>query len=96
MSTKTTDCGVQTYPNINTAEIKEMLSQLTENGAVVTGTNPWTITTNYHDIVLQAAWDESTSELSLSVLGKSIIVTCDEIWDYIKKIISGLSSEGAN
>lgn len=92
MATSTGECGVHTYANITQGKINEMLTELNNQGATVSGSNPWTINTNKYSIVLQGTWDESTSTLSVIVTGKSWLVPCSKIWGFIDPLINGLSA----
>lgn len=85
-------CGVHHYANISQAKIDKILDALKDNGADISGNNPWNVDTNKFGIKLQGTWDSSSQSLSIIVTGKDFFVPCSKIWDTIDPLINHISS----
>lgn len=85
-------CGEHHYGNITKIKIDQILEQLKQNGAIISGNNPWDVDTQKMSIKLQGTWVEGTSTLSITVTEKGWIVPCSKIWDTIDPLINHVSS----
>ena len=88
-------CGVHHYKNIDQAKIDAILKALKDNGATVTGNNPWNVDTHNHGVKLQGTWDQQASTLSIIVTAKDFYVPCSRIWDNIDPLINHISGLSA-
>lgn len=84
-------CGEHNYANINKEKIDAIIKALKENGATVTGNNPWVVDPHQHGIKLQGTWDQAASNLSIIVIAKNWYVPCSKIWDYIDPLIEHIN-----
>ena len=58
-------CGVQTYPNITQQKMNFILNALSNDGATVTGSNPWFVDTHKFGVRLEGNWNEDTHILTI-------------------------------
>ena len=84
-------CGSRTYPNIDQGKIDRMLLALRDNGATISGNNPWRVNVNQHGIVLGASWNEGSRELRVTVEEKNWYVPCGRIWKTIDDLMGTLT-----
>ena len=85
-------CGAHHYANIDQSKIDKMLAALREEGATITGNNPWDVDTHNHGIKLQGTWNQGTSTLTIIVTAKGFLVPCYKIWDNIDPLINNLDA----
>jgi hypothetical protein len=84
-------CGEHHYGNITKTKIDQILEQLKNNGASISGNNPWGVDIHKYGIKLQGAWNESNLTLSITVIEKDFYVPCSKIWDTIDPLIHHIS-----
>ena len=85
-------CGTHYYGNITEEKIEKILNALKENGATVTGDNPWDVDTHKYGVKLRGTWDRNSSTLSVIVTHKNFYVPCSKIWDTIDSLINHISA----
>jgi hypothetical protein len=80
-------CGTRNYNDINWTKIKLMLNELIARGCIITGHNPWDVTTHHHGILLRAEWNEAASVLTLSVMRSNWYVPHEAIWSKVDSLM---------
>jgi len=81
-------CGTRKYPNIDEAAKNTIIQRLRDNGATVTGNNPWDADTHNHGVKLRGHLQSET--LSVTVTAKNMYVLCRKIWSELDKNIPKL------
>lgn len=82
-------CGApHTYQNIDDGRMNKILTGLKDSGAMVAGTNPWTVDTQKHGVKLKGSLDTTSRNLSVEVIDKNFYVPCSQIWDTIDPLIN--------
>lgn len=84
-------CGVHHYANITQEKIHAILEALKNDGAVISGSNPWTVDTHKHGVKLQGTWDDSGATLTVIVTNKNFVVPCSKIWETIDPLINHIA-----
>lgn len=79
-------CEKRVYPYIDIETKNKILNKLGENGASISGNNPWKVKTNQYGIVLQGRWSEQKEELEVVILKRGI-VRCKKILKRLDKLI---------
>lgn len=82
--------GAHQYDNIDQNRIDEMIEALKENGATVSGENPWLIDTHKKDVKLKGHWNQADSTLTVSITDKSWYVPDSKIWEVIDPLLNQL------
>ena len=80
-------CGTRNYNNIGRAKIESMLNELIARGCIITGHNPWDVTTHHHGILLRAEWNEAASVLILSITRSNWYVPHETIWSNVDSLM---------
>jgi hypothetical protein len=80
-------CGIHNYNNISRAKIELMLNELIVRGCIITGHNPWDITTHQHGIIIKAEWNEAASTLTISITGRNWYVPHETIWSNVDSLM---------
>jgi hypothetical protein len=80
-------CGVQTYPNITQQKMNFILNALSNDGATVTGSNPWFVDTHKFGVRLEGNWNEDTHILTIIVTDKNFLIPCTQIWNSIDPLL---------
>jgi len=60
-----------------------MLRALQNNGAVISGDNPWEIDTRQSGVKLRGQLNEAESNLEVTVVGRDWYVPCSMVWQKI-------------
>ncbi|PXV65914.1 hypothetical protein CLV62_10687 [Dysgonomonas alginatilytica] len=76
------------YGGITKEKITLILDKLKQSGASVTGTNPWNVDVHSNGVKLQGRWNESISELQITVVDRNFYVPYSKVWDKINPLIS--------
>ncbi|MEM6831373.1 MAG: hypothetical protein AAF551_12735 [Bacteroidota bacterium] len=84
-------CGTHQYDAINRVKIDQILKALEENGATITGDNPWEVDVHTGGVKLRGTWDERASTLSVIVTAKNVFAPCSKIWSTIDPLINHIS-----
>jgi len=77
----------RTFEQIDRARVDAILKGLTDNGAIVTGTNPWDVDTRKHGVCLRGEWDEETSKLAITITAADWYVPHQSIWENIESLM---------
>lgn len=80
-------CDQRTYDGITKFRIGVVLQRLGEQGATVTGDNPWDADTHRSGVKLHGSWDEASSVMTVAVADKDFYVPCGKVWDAIEPLI---------
>lgn len=88
----TSVCGTRSYPNITQAKVEAMIKALRDNGATVTGNNPYDVDTHRHGVKLRASRNATNNVLTVEVTAKAWFVPCGRIWSEIEKYLPHVSS----
>ena len=84
------ECGRRSYDGITQAKVDAIIRALRENGATVSGNNPWDVDTKNHGVKLRGTWSAADERLSLIVTGKNFYVPCGRIWREIDELMEEL------
>jgi len=76
------------YEKITRDHITVMIRAAIENGAGITGENPWHIDAGRHGILLRAEWNETASTLTVSITHHNWYVPRDEVWEAIDSLMN--------
>ncbi len=87
-----TNCGEHHYGNITKVKIDQILEQLKQHGATISGNNPWDVDVHSNGVKLRGTWNEANLSLSIIVTDKNWYVPCSKIWDTIDPLINHISS----
>lgn len=79
--------GAHQYDNIDQSKIDEMIIALKENGATITGENPWLIDTHQKNVKLKGAWSQTESLLTVTIVDKAWYVPDSKIWAVIDPVL---------
>lgn len=75
------DCGTRVYTGVTVPVINAILKHLHDEGADITGNNPWDVVTHSHGVELRGTWNRAVQTLTLEITGKDgWPVTCTRIW----------------
>lgn len=64
-----------------------MLRELQNNGAVISGDNPWAVDTRRSGVKLKGQWNEAASCLEVAVVGRDWYVPRSTIWKEIDELM---------
>lgn len=78
-----TDCTVNTYDFIDQGKIDTIIKELQGQGATITGQNPWQVDVHKGGVILGAAWDKAASRLVVTILDKSVLASCNAVWEVV-------------
>jgi hypothetical protein len=81
------ECGTHYYDNISKQQVDAILKNLQNDGATITGDNPWDVETNQHGVKLRGIWTEASLQLSVTVTDKRFYVPCYKIWARIDELM---------
>lgn len=86
-----TNCGEHHYGNITKLKIDQILEQLKQNGATITGSNPWDVDVHKYGVKLRGTWSEANLGLTIGVTAKDWYVPCNKIWETIDPLVNHIS-----
>ena len=89
-------CGAHIYDGIDQTKMDGIIAALSDNGAVVSGNNPWDVDTKKSGVKLNGSWDKAASRLSVTVTDKDWYVPCGTIWSTIDDLIHHIQSVPTN
>lgn len=72
--------AVHHYKNITMQKVDAMLRALQDNGAVISGDNPWEIDTRQSGVKLRGQLNEAESSLEVTVVDRCWYVSCSMVW----------------
>ena len=88
------DFGTHNYDGISRASVQEILKELADHGAAISGDNPWIVVTQEHGIILQGEWNQADGVLSLKVLDADWYVPCKTVWQRIDSLMRRIQGAG--
>ncbi|MEO5361978.1 MAG: hypothetical protein H7843_16310 [Nitrospirota bacterium] len=80
-------CGTHSYGNITKNKMDAILKALTDNGASISGNNPWDVDTNNNKVKLRGEWNEAASTLNITVNDSNWYVPCSKIWETVDDLM---------
>lgn len=83
-------CGTRYYGNITKQKVDAIISELKDNGAMITGDNPWYVDTNQSGVKLRAEWTETTLTLAVTVTDSHWYVPSTKIWKKLDALLDEL------
>jgi hypothetical protein len=86
--------GTHSYDRISKAKMDAIITALTDNGAFVSGSNPWSIDTRKHGVRLHGEWNEETATLKISVTEADWYVPSRTLWENIDALMSRVQDAG--
>lgn len=78
-----TDCEVKVYDYIDQGKIKTIIAELQGQGATIAGDNPWQADMHKGGVVLGGSWDQGASRLTITILAKSMLASCNAVWEAV-------------
>lgn len=84
------------YKNIDQLKVNEIIEALKNNGATISGNNPWNVDLHSHGVKLQGSWNSAGNTMTIAVTDKSWYVPCSAIWSKIDELMSHISSVNSN
>ena len=87
------NCGTRTFESIDKSRVDAILKGLTDNGSLVTGTNPWDVDTRNHGVRLQGVWNEDASILTITVTDADWYVPQTKIWENIESLMQNVQDK---
>jgi hypothetical protein len=86
--------GTHTYDSISRDKVDAIIGALSYHGSTIRGTNPWTVDTRKHGIVLRGEWNEEASTLVISVTEADWYVPPSAIWKHIDSLMHHVQKQG--
>lgn len=88
-------CGTHNYDNISRQEVDAILEALQDDGATITGDNPWDVETVKHRIKLRGVWKEESLTLAVTVTDHNSFIPCFMIWANIDALMQHIQRVSA-
>lgn len=79
------DCGDRLYSGVTKERLDAILARLVQEGAEITGSNPYRVVTNHYGVVLNGTWDGSGELLRIEVVES--LAPCPDVWNGIDERI---------
>lgn len=83
-------CGAKMYYAVTVDRMNKILQQLVDEGATITGNNPWSVDTHNHGVELKGTWYKAAQQLYVEVTDTGTLVPCDLVWTKLDSLLSGL------
>jgi hypothetical protein len=80
-------CGTQHYDAITRDKMDLILKALRDNGATISGDNPWHVDTRRSGVKLRGVFTESAARLSITVVDSSWYAPCSSVWNAISDMM---------
>jgi hypothetical protein len=81
------DYSTHRYENIDRGNVDELLRALRQNGAAVSGDNPWEVDTHLSGVKLRGRLNEGASNLEVTVVDRDWYVPCSMVWQKIDELV---------
>lgn len=81
------------YEDVDKTRITAIVRGLRDNGFEVEGSNPWTVDTKKHGVVLEGEWDATSSTLTITIKAKGFLISDTLVWDVVDPLIEMLQEE---
>ena len=79
--------AVHHYENITRQKVDVMLRALQDNGAAISGDNPWEVDTHQSGVKLRGRLNEGASNLEVTVVDRDWYVPCSMVWRKIDELV---------
>jgi hypothetical protein len=79
--------GVHRYRNITMQKVDVMLRALQNNGAAISGDNPWEVDTHQSGVKLRGQLNEAASNIEITVVDRNWYVSCSMVWQQIDELM---------
>jgi hypothetical protein len=82
-------CSTREYRNISKIKIDMIITEAVSQGAIIAGSNPWTVDTSLHGTVLRVTWDEKNMTMAVTVVRANWYIQCEMVWKHIDALLHG-------
>jgi len=81
------DYSTHRYENIDRGKVDALLRALRQNGAAVSGDNPWEVDTHQSGVKLRGRLNEGASNLEVTVVDRDWYVPCSMVGRKIDELV---------